>query len=142
MVEKSELTPSPNDWWSHIYGPMQQFGNRVADFFSPSSEAAMTDGFYEISVELPGVSEDQISVEVNDNRLTVTGEKQSSHEEKGKSFYFSERSYGSFHRAFRLPNDADPNKILATHKDGVLDIKIAKSTPETSQAKKIDISRG
>jgi len=141
MVEKSELTPASGDWWSQLYGPMKQFGERVANFFQPSSEAAMTEDYYEITVELPGVSEDQITVEVHDNRLSVTGEKQSSHEEKGKSFYFSERTYGSFRRSFRLPDDADADKVLATHKDGVLDIKIAKTGPEKSPTKKIPVSR-
>lgn len=142
MVEKSELTAHPSDWWSQLYGPMRTFGTRVAEFFSPNSEAAATDDYYEITIELPGVSEDQINVEVLDNRLTVTGEKKTSHEEKDKSYYFSERTYGSFRRSFRLPTDADPDKILATHKDGILEIKVAKTTPETSQSKTINISRG
>jgi len=142
MVEKSELTAHPNDWWSQLYGPMRAFGSRVAEFFSPSSEAAVTDDYYEITIELPGVTEDQINIEVDDNRLTVTGEKQTRHEEKNKSYYFSERTYGSFRRVFRLPADADPEKVLATHKDGILEIKVAKTAPETSRPKKIDISRG
>ncbi len=142
MVEKSELTANPGDWWSHLYGPMRNFGSRVAEFFSPSSEAAATEDYYEITMELPGVSEDQIDVEFLDNRLTVTGEKQTRHEEKNKSYYFSERTYGSFRRSFRLPADADPDKILATHKDGILEIKIAKTAPEATASKKINISRG
>ncbi|NQW01527.1 MAG: Hsp20/alpha crystallin family protein [Rhodospirillales bacterium] len=144
MVEKSELSSATaaNDWWSHLYGPMRQLGQRVAELFQPNSEAATTKDYYEISVELPGVSEDQISIEVHDHRLTVTGEKQSSHEEAGKSFYFSERTYGSFRRDFRLPADADADNIMATHKDGVLEIKVAKTAPEDSKAKSIKISRG
>lgn len=141
MVEKSELTLGPGDWWSHLYGPMKQFGQRVAEFFQPNSEAAMTDDFYEITVELPGVGEDQITLEVHDHRLTVTGEKQSSHEEKGKSFYFSERTYGRFRRDFRLPADADSDKVLATHKDGVLQIKIAKADKTAKVGKTINITR-
>lgn len=142
MVQNSELTATPGDWWSHVYGPVKHFGERVADFFSPTSEAAATDDYYEISVELPGVSEDQISVEVHDSRLTVSGTKQSSHEEEGKNFYFSERTFGSFQRTFRLPSDADGDKILATHKDGVLEIKVAKTVPTTQKVKKIAITRG
>lgn len=142
MVEKSELSPAAaNDWWSQLYGPMRQLGQRVAELFQPSSEAAITKDCYEISVELPGVSEDQITVEVHDRRLTVTGEKQSSHEEKGKSFYFSERTYGRFRRDFNLPSDADAENVQATHKDGVLEIKVAKSAPQQSAVKKIEISR-
>ena len=141
MVEKSDLMPSPNDLWSQLYRPIRQFGERVAEFFQPSSEASSADEYYEISVELPGVSENDIVVEVHDRRLTVSGEKKAAREEKGKNYYFSERVYGAFRRAFQLPADADPDKVMATHKDGVLTIKVAKRTPETPKPKKIEISR-
>ena len=142
MVEKSDLSSTPNDWWSNFYRPVQQFGHQVAEFFSPSSDAAVSDDCYEINLELPGVSDDDISIEAHDNRLTVTGEKKSSHEETGKNFYFSERVYGSFRRTFRLPVDADDDRITATHKDGVLTIRVAKTQPEKPSSKKIAINRG
>ena len=113
----------------------------MAEFFSPHSDAAATDASYEINVELPGVSEDEISVEVHDGRLTVTGEKRSEHEEKGKNYYFSERAYGRFRRSFQLPENADADKILANHKDGVLTIKIAKTAQETPKSTKIKVGR-
>jgi len=141
MVEKSELAASPNEWWSQFYRPLQQFGERVAEFFAPSSEAASADDYYEISVELPGVGEDDISVEIHNRRLTVSGEKKATHEEKGKNFYFSERVYGSFKRTFQLPADADQDKVMATHKDGVLTIKVAKDKPDTAKPKKVEITR-
>ncbi len=141
MVEKSDLTPAIPDWWSQFYTPVRQFGERVAEFFSPSSEAASTPDDYEISVELPGVSDDDISVEVHDGRLTIAGEKRSSQEKKGKNFYFSERTYGSFHRAFRLPEDADCEKVLASHKDGVLTVKVARLATSAPKPKKVEVVR-
>jgi len=142
MIEKSDLSPSVPDWFSQFYGPVRRFGERVAEFFSPSSDAAKTDDYYEVNLELPGVGEDDITVEIHDGRLTVSGEKRSAHEEKGKDFFFSERSYGHFQRVFRLPADADEDKVAATHKDGVLSIRIAKSKPEATKAKSIRINRG
>ncbi len=141
MVEKSEVSSNPSDWWSQFYSPVRQFGDRVAEFFSPNSEAATTDEAYEISVELPGVGEDEITVEVHDGKLTVTGEKRAAHEETGKNYYFSERLYGSFRRAFRLPADADAENVIATHKDGVLTILVKKVTPSMPAPKKIKVSR-
>ena len=141
MVEKSDLTPR-SDWWSHLYEPMRQFGSRVAEFFSPNSEAAGTDDYYEITIELPGVSESDIAIEAHDNRLTVTGEKKVEREDKGKNYYFSERVYGSFRRSFQLPADADEQNILATHKDGLLTIKIAKVKEEATKPRTIQINRG
>ncbi len=141
MVEKSDLTSSPNAWWSQFYGPVRQFGERVADFFTPSSEAAVGEDYYEVSVELPGVDEKDISVEIHDHQLSISGEKKSEHEESGKNYYFSERAYGSFSRTFRLPADAAADKIAATYKDGVLTVKIAKSVPDKPKPQKIEIRR-
>ena len=141
MVEKAELTPHAADWWSQFMGPVRQFGERVAEFFAPSSEAATTTDAYEITMELPGVSEEDMHVEMHDGRLTVSGEKRSSHEEKGKNFYFSELTYGRFQRSFRLPDDADAGKIDAGHKDGVLTIRIAKLAPKSPEARKIEVTR-
>ncbi len=141
MVEKSDVTPNPSDWWSQFYAPVRQFGERVAEFFSPSSEAATTDENYEITVELPGVGEEDIAVEVHDGRLTVSGEKRAAKEEKGKNYYFSERVYGSFSRAFRLPEDADTDNITANHKDGVLTVTIRKLAPATVEPKKIKVTK-
>lgn len=142
MIEKSDLASAPNDWWSTFYRPVQQFGHQVAEFFSPSSDAAVSDDCYEINLELPGVSDDDISIEAHDNRLTVTGEKKSSHEESGKNFYFSERVHGTFRRTFRLPADADDERFEAKHKDGVLTIRVAKTQPTTPNPKKIAINQG
>ena len=141
MVEKSELAPNPTDWWNQMYAPVRQFGQRVADFLSPSADAAMTEDHYEVSVELPGVAEDDITVEIHDGRLTVSGEKRSHREEKGKQFYFSERSYGRFRRVFRLPDDADADKAHAVHKDGLLTVKIAKRD-DAAASKRIAVSKG
>ncbi len=141
MITKSDLTPALPEWRSHFYAPVRHFGERVAEFFSPSSEASTTENSYEINIELPGVREDDISVEVHDGRLTVSGEKRSKYEEKGKNFYFSERVYGSFRRTFQLPDDANADKTLATQKDGVLTIKIAKLAPKTPKPKKIEVGR-
>lgn len=144
MVEKSDLAPTMPEWLSQFYEPMRRVGQRVAEFFSPSSEALATADRYEISVELPGVSERDISVEVHDGRLSITGEKQSEHQQEGakdgRNYFFSERTYGRFQRVFRLPPDADDSKISATHKDGVLTVKIAKAA--ATGAKSIPIDRG
>lgn len=142
MVEKSDLSSSIPSVLSQMYAPFRWAGDKVAEFLAPSSEAAATDRFYEVSMELPGVSDEDINVEVHDGRLTITGEKRAEHHEEGKNYFFSERSYGKFQRAFRLPADADEAKIAATHKDGVLTIKIAKTAPETTKAQSIPVNRG
>ncbi len=141
MVEKTDLTPSVADWWPRLFDPMRRVGERVAEFFAPSSEAATTDDAYEISVELPGVSDEDIHVELHNERLTISGNKKLSREQGGKNFYFSERVYGRFSRSFRLPLDANPEAIQAAHKDGVLTVRIAKVVPKSSDVRKINVTR-
>jgi len=141
MFEKLEVAPTVHDMWSQLYQPVRRFGEQVAEFFSPNSEAATTEHNYEIVLELPGVSDKDISVEVADGRLIITGQKRAAHEEKGRDYYFSERVYGKFRRAFILPDDADQSKIVATQKDGVLTIMITKIAAKKTESKKIDIVR-
>lgn len=142
MVEKSDFSTTIPNWFSQMYGPVQRFGDKLAAFFAPNAEAASAIDYYEISVELPGVPDEDVKVEVHDGRLTVSGEKQSKREEEGKSYFFSEITYGRFQRSFRLPPDADEDRISATHKDGVLTIKVAKAKPAETSAKSIPINRG
>ena len=126
MVEKTHTAAGQGEgWWPSVYAPLRGMGHRIADFFAPDADAAATEDAYEISVELPGVSADRIVVSVGENTLTIKGEKRSEREEQGKTYYFSERTYGAFHA---LPDD-----IAADFKDGVLTLKVPKqgTLPET-----------
>ena len=91
-----------------------------------------------IRAELPGVARDAIEINVENNTLTLTGErKQDVEVEDGKS-YRSERVYGVFSRSFRLPTTVDAGRISATHKDGVLEIVLPKM--EQAKPKRIEIA--
>lgn len=142
MVEKAEVGPGAGDWLQQFYAPLRQFGHRVAEFFAPSADASGSRESYEIRVELPGVAEDDIHIELHDGRLTIAGEKRSQSEQSGKDYFFSERIYGKFQRSFSLPRDADPNGVTASHKDGLLTVKIAKQQPAEPAPRKIAIERG
>ncbi len=140
MVEKAHTAAAPGEeWWPSIYAPLRGMGQRIADFFAPDADAAATDKAYEVSVELPGVNADQIEVSIADNTLTIKGEKRSERKEEGKTYYFSERTYGTFHRSFRLPSDAVGDGIAADFKDGVLTLKVPKSGPPTQAVRKIPV---
>ncbi len=124
MVEASSHTDA--DWWPKIVDPLRRFGAKVSEYFTPASDAAATDDAYVVEVELPGVKEEDISVQLHGNMLIVKGNKQSSHEEENKTYYFSERTYGAFQRTFRLPADVDDSRIEAVAADGVLTLRIPK----------------
>lgn len=137
MVE----TNQPGGLWPQLYTPLRNFGTRVAEWLSPASDASSDEEAYRISIELPGVSEDDIEVTCEAGVLVISGEKSSSREDKGDTWYFSERQYGSFRRSFRLPQDADEAKIEAHMKDGVLEITVAKAKPASGQSKKIAVKK-
>ncbi len=116
-------------WWPAMYEPFNALGTRIAEWFSPPSEASSDDADYIIEAELPGVSIDDVDLTLQDGVITLKGEKRSSRQESGESYFFSERRYGAFARSFQLPKDADPKSIRAEMTDGVLNIRIARTTP-------------
>lgn len=123
-------------WWPSLYEPFHNLGQAVHDWFSPPSEAAHDEDAYTVKVELPGVKLEDVELSVRDGVVTVKGEKRSERQEKTDTYFFSERRYGSFSRSFRMPNDADGEKISADLKDGVLTITAPKvkaaEKPQTS----------
>jgi len=140
MVEKSHTAAGHEANWLHqLYDPLRQAGRRVAEYFAPQSEAAATEAQYEISVELPGVEADDIDVSVHEQTLSLRGEKRFEREESGKTYFFSERAYGAFQRSFRLPPDADPDKVEASFKNGVLTITVAKRGGEPGGGRRIAV---
>ncbi len=106
----------------------------------PQVEVKENDKHYSVTVELPGLDEKDVKVEVKDDMLTISGEKKV--EKTDEKTHYSERSYGSFTRAFTLPNDADRNAVSAKFAKGVLAIEIAKSANAPQQGKRIEIKPG
>jgi HSP20 family protein len=139
MVEKTEHS----GLWPSLYDPFRSMGARLADWLSPAAEASGGETAYDISMELPGVTDEDIDLSVEDGVVTIRGEKKTQSERKGDTWYFSERQYGAFRRSFRLPADADSSKASAKMKDGVLHVTVPKLSPkEASAARKISISKG
>lgn len=103
----------------------------------PSMDITESDKEFEITVELPGLQEKDVQVNVADGVLTVKGEKKAEKEEKNKNYHRYERSYGSFARALELPEGVDPDAIKANLANGVLRVTVPKPAP--AQAKKIEV---
>lgn len=105
--------------------------------WAPLVDVVETDKEYLIKAELPEVKKEEVKVTVQDDVLTISGERTREKEEKGKKFHRIERAYGSFSRSFTLPEDADPANVTADFKNGVLNVHIAKS--ERAKPKSIDV---
>jgi HSP20 family protein len=95
---------------------------------------------YLIKAELPEVKKEDIKIGVQDDVLTISGERQYEKEEKNKKYHRVERAYGSFARSFTLPEDSDGDKLSAEFKDGVLKVHLPKS--EKAKPKKIEVKVG
>jgi HSP20 family protein len=87
-----------------------------------------------LKADLPGVRTEDLNVQANDNRLTISGKREEEKEEKGETTYRMERSYGSFTRSFTLPESIDSSKVNAELKNGVLTLTVPKKVvhPATS----------
>lgn len=117
--------------------PAIRAGNGGA--LAPSIDVKETDKAIEVEAELPGVDEKDVQVTLEDNVLTIKGEKKAEKEESKKGYYMSERSYGSFLRSFELPTGVDSDKVNATFSKGVLKVTLPKPPAAQSNAKKIDV---
>ncbi len=107
----------------------------------PTLDISATDKEYTVSVEVPGVDEKDIHIELVGNTLTIRGEKRQETEEKGKNFYRKERAYGAFQRILSLPGDADQEGIEASFSKGVLTITIPRRAQEEKEGKTIEIRK-
>ena len=85
-----------------------------------------------VKAELPGMEKDNIEINLTDDRLTIKGEKKKEKEIKKENYYRSERAYGSFVRTLELPREVQSDKVKATFKNGVLEVRL----PKTEEAKK------
>ncbi|MDW7771437.1 MAG: Hsp20/alpha crystallin family protein [Desulfobulbaceae bacterium] len=118
--------------WS--LGTFPKFGEQL----SPSVDIFEEDGDMVVKAEIPGISKEDLNVSITEDTLTLSGEKKQEEKVERKDYHRVERSYGSFSRCFRLPDNVNGEKAKASFKDGVLEIRIPK-TKET-KAKKIQIS--
>jgi HSP20 family protein len=112
-------------------------GNGQSSTWLPAVDVWETDAELVLSFDLPGIPEDKIAVELDDNILTVTGERERTQEHSGDRFYRFERRYGQFSRSVTLPSGVSEGDIKADYNDGVLEIRIPK--PAEQKPKRIQI---
>jgi len=115
-----------------------QEGSWFSGAWTPPVDIYETDEALILQVELPGLSKDEVSVELKDNTLVLRGERKHSHEVKEENYQRMERTYGAFQRSFVLPATVDQNRVMASFKDGVLELKLPKA--EVAKPKRIAIS--
>jgi len=108
--------------------------------WSPTVDIVETPEEFQIKAELPEVKKEDVKVSVDGGVLRIEGERKQEKEEKGKKYHRIERSYGSFLRTFRLPDNVDEGKVQADFKDGVLCVRLHKA--EKTKPKAIEVKVG
>ena len=109
---------------------MREFGK-----WFPSLDVLETKNDLVVKAELPGMDPKDFDISLNDGYLTIKGEKKQEKEEKEENYHFIERSYGSFTRSVRLPNEVQRDKISASYKNGILKVTL----PKSEEAKKKEV---
>ena len=104
-------------------------------------EMKETDKSYKLTAELPGVEPEDVEVTYEDGLLRIAGEKKEEREENERGYRLSERSYGFFERLVSLPSGANPDRIDAIYKNGVLTVRVAKDDEEKRNMRKITVHK-
>lgn len=112
---------------------------RIAGEFTPPADVRDAKSSVVISLELPGLSKDDIEIEASDGWLTVSGEKQEVNEQAEEGYLVRECSYGAFSRRFVIPHGADVGSISATMNNGKLDIRVPLKDAQSSEPQRIDV---
>jgi HSP20 family protein len=118
-------------------------GSGAGNFVNALMNVSETDNEIRITAELPGVTEEDIDVSLDDDVLTIRGEKKFERTEGGEkeSFHFVERSYGTFQRAIRLPFPINPDQVKASFENGVLTVTLPK-TAQAERTRRIQVRAG
>ena len=116
-----------------------QDGEDDAAFFTPAIDHHESESEYRLSLELPGVKRDDVSIDVADGQITISGEKQSRYQTQDETGSRTETRYGRFHRSLPLPEGVDAEAVEATFEDGVLELTLPKVEQKAPQSRKIEI---
>lgn len=136
--ELNRMQEEMNRYFDDLFG---EHRHELADgAWLPAVDVSETDAEFVVRAELPGMSQEDIEINVQDNILTLKGEKKQEKKEKQENFHRLERSYGGFSRSFTLPAGVKDQDIKATFKEGVLEVAMPKT--EEAKPKKITITAG
>lgn len=122
-----------------FFTPLRTGLPAIPAVWMPRADIRETEREYILDVALPGVRREDVKVEVKDDVLTITGEKKSEKEEKGKTWLRRESSYGSFQRSFTLPEGIHPEDVKASCKDGVLSLTMPKPASVKSRGVSVKV---
>ncbi len=144
MTQLTRRTPNRTirDLQREVDSIFDQFFGRGSDddtstVWAPRTDLSETDDAFRIRLDVPGMTKDDITINLQNNTLTVSGERSSERKEEGEEYVRVERAFGNFHRTFTLPDAVDSENVEAAYQDGVLTINVPKT--EKSTRRQIEI---
>ena len=144
MTQLTRRTPNRTvrDLQREVDSIFDQFFGRGSDddtstVWAPRTDLSETDDAFRIRLDVPGMTKDDIAINLQNNTLTVSGERSSERQKDSEEYVRVERAFGTFHRTFTLPDAVDPDRVEATYDEGVLTINVPKT--EKSTRRQIEI---
>lgn len=128
-----------HDRIQRYFDDFPNFGFNLNDNFYPRIDISEDKENINVIAEIPGVNKNEIKITLQDNILTIEGEKKKETEQKEKNFFRSERMYGSFKRCFTLPDLVDSDKVDAKFENGMLNIQLKKIEQKRRNEKVIEL---
>src|SRR3954449_6422505 len=122
LIKPEPFSSEVNRLFDNLFQPASTGTQRWA----PAMDLVEAEDHFVLKADLPGLSDDDVTIEVQDGTLTISGERKSEHETREKGWYRLERSFGRFSRTLTLPEGVDAEKIDASFDKGVLDVRIPK----------------
>jgi HSP20 family protein len=143
---QAEMRHMFDDLWRRTTGfgaPMlggSAFAGGAPSFFGqPAADVHEGDDAYRLSIELPGLTQEDVDLTQRDDMIIVCGHKAEDNEQNGGAYRLSERRYGRFERAFRIPQDVDRERIEASFRDGLLKVTLPRIAEAQAQSRKIEL---
>jgi HSP20 family protein len=144
MTQLTRRTPNRTvrDLQREVDSIFDQFFGRDSDedtstVWAPRTDLSETDDAFRIRLDVPGMTKEDITINLQSNTLTVSGERTTERQEENEEYVRVERAFGNFHRTFTLPDAVDAENVEAAYEDGVLTINVPKT--ETSTRRQIEI---
>lgn len=135
------MKPEPfSQEFDRLFTRLFEGQNAPAQRWVPAMDLTEAEDHFVLTADLPGLGEDDVSIEVQDNTLTISGERTAEHVQRERGWHRIERSFGRFSRALTLPEGVNPDGVTAEFDRGVLSVRIPK--PEERQPRKIAIGAG
>lgn len=121
------------------FDEFSNFGFSVNENFYPRIDISEDKDNINVTAEIPGVKKENIKITLQDNILTIEGEKKKETEQKEKNFFRSERMFGSFKRCFTLPEEVDSEIVEAKFENGMLHVQMKRLAPKIKKEKLIEL---